>query len=100
MLRRRGALNAGHRLDQRRLAGAVVAEESDRLAGIDVEVHLVDGDRAAEALGQLATAQHRQQPLRMRRLRNGGGAAASCERAHGKNLPLAWSTRTAMMMTA
>ena len=49
-----GLIDAGDAFDQRRLAGAVVAEERDDLAGIDVPAHVVDGDQAAEALGEIA----------------------------------------------
>ena len=52
-------IDAGDALDQRRLAGAVVAEQRDHLAGIDVPAHVVDGDQAAEALGQVADRKDR-----------------------------------------
>ena len=47
-----GAMDAGEDLDQRRLAGAVLAEQRMHLAGADVEVDSVERQRAGEALGQ------------------------------------------------
>ena len=47
-------LHAGDRLDERRLAGAVVADERDHLTGVDFEVDagegLVRAERLAHAL--------------------------------------------------
>ena len=40
--------------DGRRLAGAVLAEQPEDLAGVDLEVEVVDGDEVAVALGQPA----------------------------------------------
>ena len=45
-----GAVHAGQHLDQRGLAGPVAAEQRMDLAGPDVEIHAVDGPRAAERL--------------------------------------------------
>src|SRR3954470_23726921 len=44
-----GLVHAGQRLDQRRLAGAVVADERDDLAGVDGEARAAQGADAAEA---------------------------------------------------
>src|SRR5581483_8942324 len=49
--RRRDAADHAHR---RALAGAVRAEEPERLAGLHVEVDPVDGDEVAELLTQSA----------------------------------------------
>src|SRR5690606_3874487 len=83
-----GLVHAGDALDQRRFAGAVVAEKRHHLAREDVEAHLVDGNEAAEALGELADREDRI--------------------AHADSLPLSrptmrsrdWSMRTATMTTA
>ena len=45
---------AGERLDQRRLAGTVVADQGDDLTGVDVEVGLVQGLHPPEAAAQPA----------------------------------------------
>ena len=47
------------RCDQGRLAGAVIAQEADDLARIDVPADLVDGDQAAKALGHLSDREER-----------------------------------------
>ena len=52
-------IDAGDALDQGRLAGAVVAQEADNLAGIDVPTDLVHGHQAAKALGHLSDRQER-----------------------------------------
>src|SRR4029453_17223566 len=49
-----GRVDADERLDERRLAGAVVADERDDLLGIDREVRAVEGLTAAERLDDLA----------------------------------------------
>ena len=41
-------VGAGQDLDQRRLAGAVVAEQAHHLAGIEIDAGMVDGLDAAE----------------------------------------------------
>ena len=43
-----GRVGAGERADQRRLAGAVAADEADDLAGVEVDGDAVDGVDAAE----------------------------------------------------
>ena len=43
-------MDPGDRLDQRRLAGAVVADEADHLAGVDGEVDPVQSLDRAESL--------------------------------------------------
>ena len=45
-----GGVDAGDRLDQRRLAGAVVADQADDLAGADGEVDPVQSLDRAESL--------------------------------------------------
>ena len=47
-------VDAGEDLDQRRLAGAVVAEEAMDLAGIDLDVDVAERDDRAEMLGDAA----------------------------------------------
>ena len=49
-LARVGEVHARDGLDQRRLAGAVVADQGDDLAGVDVEVHVGERLHGAEAL--------------------------------------------------
>src|SRR5581483_9404185 len=53
---------AAQRLDQRRLAGAVVAEKREHLAGAHVEVDLVEPDDGAVALRRALHGQHRRHP--------------------------------------
>ena len=45
---------AGDRLDQRRLAGAVVADDGQDFARTEIEIGMVEGDDAAVALDQAA----------------------------------------------
>jgi hypothetical protein len=54
-----GADDAGQDLDQRRLAGPVLAEQRQNLAPVELEVDGVAGERAAEALGDPAKRQDR-----------------------------------------
>ena len=49
----------GQRLDQRRLAGAVVADHGEDLAGQQLEVGAVQRGDVAVALDQAARFQHR-----------------------------------------
>ncbi len=49
-LARVGQVHARDGLDERRLAGAVVADQGDHLAGVDVEVHVGERLHGAEAL--------------------------------------------------
>ena len=49
-----GGIDAGDRLDERRLAGAVVADQGDHLAGVDLEVDARERPDGAEALGDAA----------------------------------------------
>ena len=51
-------MHAGQDLDQRRLAGAVVADQRHDLAGVDVEIDVGQGRDGAEVLGDAAQAQH------------------------------------------
>ena len=45
-----GAIEAGEDVHQRRLAGAVLAEQRVQLARTELELRVVEGDRGAEAL--------------------------------------------------
>jgi hypothetical protein len=47
-----GRQQTGEHLHRGRLAAAVRAEESEDLAALDAEAHVVDGDEVAEALGE------------------------------------------------
>ncbi len=49
-----GMHGAGDRLDQRRLAGAVVADDGEHFAGVEVEIRVVESGDAAVALDQAA----------------------------------------------
>ena len=49
-------------LDQRRFAGAVVADQGDHLAGFDVEVGLVQRPDVSETSGETACFQDRGHP--------------------------------------
>ena len=51
-------MHAGENLDQRRLAGAVVADQRDDLAGMHVEFDVGQRRHRAEMLGDAAQAQH------------------------------------------
>ena len=51
-----GGDGAGQHLDQRRLAGAVVAEQADDLALVDVEVDVVERLHAAVELADVLHA--------------------------------------------
>ena len=50
---------AGDHLDQRRLAGAVVAHQADDLAGFERKRHVVDGLDGAEMLGDVGEFENR-----------------------------------------
>src|SRR5262249_37695069 len=54
-----GHERAGEALDERRLAGAVVADDRQDLARVKVEVDAVEPDDAAERLHHAASGQHR-----------------------------------------
>ena len=49
-----GLVNAGEQADQRRLAGAVLAEQHMDLTGMEIEGDIVVGDNAGERLGDAA----------------------------------------------
>ena len=51
-----GAVDAGDGLHQRRLAGAVVADQADHLAGRDLEIDAVQHVDRAEALADVRRA--------------------------------------------
>ncbi len=52
-----GLVHAGENLDERRLAGPVLAEQAVHLAGPDVEVDPVERDDAREALDDVRHAE-------------------------------------------
>ena len=71
---------AGERLDQRRLAGAVLAHERVDLARLDVERRVDQRARGAERLRQPGDAQHgrrRRGPVASGRLLHGGAHVAA-----------------------
>src|SRR6185436_18641495 len=72
---------ARQRLDQRRLAGAVVADDREDLAGVELEVGAVQRDDLAVALHQTARLEDRLPVLRRH-------VARRC---------VSWSTDTARM---
>ena len=55
-------MSAGERVDQRRLAGAVAADEGDDLAGVQVDRDAVDGVDAAERHADVAQLDERRPP--------------------------------------
>jgi hypothetical protein len=78
-------VDPGDPLDQRRLAGAVVADERHHLAGPDLEIDLVERLHRAEALRHAAKLEdrcrvrHRVDPFR---LRDGGARGRPRTRCH------------------
>ena len=54
-----GGEDAGEDLDQRRLAGAVVAEQAEHLARAQIEAHVLDRMDAAEGLDDVAQLDER-----------------------------------------
>src|SRR5581483_5148718 len=54
-----GGVDAGHDADERRLAGAVLAHERDRLASVEREVDVAQEPAAADLLRPAAQAQGR-----------------------------------------
>ena len=54
-----GWMHAGENLDQRRFAGAVVADQRDDFAGVDVEVDVGQRRDRAKVLGDAAQAENR-----------------------------------------
>src|SRR5207247_1025897 len=54
-----GRMHAGEDLDQRRLAGAVLADQAEDFAAQDVERHLVERAHAGELLAEPAQLDHR-----------------------------------------
>src|SRR5207237_903040 len=65
-LARVGLEDAGDDLDQRRLAGAVVADDRVHLAVAELEIRLAQRDHAAEMLGDCARLEQRGRGLRHR----------------------------------
>ena len=55
-------MHAGQDLDQRRFAGAVVADQRHDLAGMDVEIDVGERRDRAEILGDAAQAEHQLRP--------------------------------------
>ena len=70
-------VHAGEHLDQRRLARAVVADERDDLAGMDVEVDVGQRRDGAEVLADAAQAEDQ--------LAGGGGASFDADMAAGSS---------------
>ena len=62
-----GMVEPGDDLDQRRLPCAVLAEQRVDLAGVQLDLRVVERQRAAEALGHLPCDEHRGAPERVRR---------------------------------
>ena len=75
-----GDHGAADRLDQRRLAGAVVADHGEDLAGIEIEVGVVERGDATVALDELA-------------------AGEDGFDAHLETLRIHWSSATATMIS-
>ena len=57
-----GGVRARQRVHQRRLAGAVAADEADDLAGVEVDADAVDGVDAAEGHADVAQLDERRLP--------------------------------------
>ena len=62
-----GRVHAGDQVEERRLAGAVRADQGDDAAGLDAEVHVLDRGDAAEGLEQLLDLEHRRSGLELAR---------------------------------
>ena len=52
-------MHAGQYLDERRFAGAVVADERDHLAGMDIEIDPGQRGNRSEMLRDAAQAEHK-----------------------------------------
>ena len=70
-----GLVDAGEHLHERRLAGAVLADQAVHLARQQVEVGLAEHHVPGEGLGDTADAQHRL-----------GGGSRGCGRRHARTL--------------
>src|SRR5262249_49471769 len=68
-----GDVEAAQQLEQRRLAGAVRAEQRDELAAADGEAQAVERAQRAERLAELGDLQH-QPPTSWRKVRRGSTA--------------------------
>ena len=79
-----GDHRARQALDQGRLAGAVVADDGQHLARVQVEVGAVEADDAAEGLDQAAGLDDRL-------------ASVGCSGGHARTLRIHWSVATATM---
>ncbi len=72
-------LEAADDLQQSRLAGAVVAEQSEHLALAQVEVDVTQGDRRTEALADVLDPQH----IVVGRVRPDDVLSRKCRLSHG-----------------
>ena len=70
--------------DRRRLAGAVLAEQAEDLAGLDLEIEMVDGDEVAVGLGQAAGPDRGARPVVASRGRGAPGRDRDRQRAAGR----------------
>ncbi len=74
-----GLVGPGEHLDEGGLAGAVLAEEAVDFAGLDLQVHAVEGAHTGEGLGDAGHGEqrwfwsHDKSPRRMGYPRSGGG---------------------------
>ena len=88
-------VHAADRLDQGRLAGAVVAEQGEHLAGVDVERHAVERDDRVEPLAGIPHLQDRGRRRASRR------RSTACRlRNRLSSRPRMTSSSTATTMTA
>ena len=74
-------VDAGENLDQRRLAGAVLAEQRMDLAATDVEIDRVERQRAGEALGQAGDREQRRRSALVMRSSGGSSRAIATSRS-------------------
>ena len=100
-------MDPGDRLDQSRLAGAVVADQADHLTGVDLEVDPVQSLDRAESLAyafdseQSAVRGHRRRsPLGDPQFLAGGGVGAGAEFVRGMNSSLITVSLTLSLVTA
>ena len=89
-----GDHRAGQRLDQAGLAGAIVPDHRQDLAGVELEVRPVDRRHVAVALHQAARRHDRRALRVLRRDVQGPGRG---DLAHSARLRANWSTDTARM---
>ena len=93
-----GDVGPGQALDQRRLAGTVVTDDRQHLAGVEVEVDPVEADDAAEGDDELAGREDRLLGVDVL-LACGDAAVGDLERAgaHAFTFLIHWSMATATM---